>query len=279
LTFNPRSDDEAAEAITRVVDGTLSDSERDAVESWVSADPEIARQVALQRQIARELAADGPQPSDRLLATIEERYRASGREWTPAAAKSPGRTGGRRGPSPRRRTGRSPWLAPAGALGALAAVVLAVVVVVGSNGTAPSIDAAANLAFVPATTPAPRVSNAHYLAVDYHGVTFPNYATLHAVATGRLTNRIGGRKALTVYYRLSNGARLSYTVFSGKPVPRPAAARAVRYEGVPLHVYRLKNGLSVVTLVRFGRTCVLAARTPEDVVLGLAAEPVLAQQA
>jgi hypothetical protein len=34
-----------------------------------------------------------------------------------------------------------------------------------------------------------------------------------------------------------------------------------------------------VTLVRFGRTCVLAARDTEDVVLGLAAEPVLAEHA
>lgn len=279
MTFNPRSDDETAQAITRIVDGTLSESERDQVESWASNDPEIARQVALQRQIARELAGDGPQPPDRLVATIEERYRARGREWTPAPARSARRTAERRGPSPRRRTGTRPWLAPAGALGALAAVVLAVVVVVGGSGTAPSIDAAAKLAFVSATRPAPSVSNAHYLAVDYHGVTFPNYAKLGVVATGQLTNKVGGRPALTVYYRLGNGTRVSYTVFSGKPVPRPAAAKAVRYEGVPLHVYRMRNGLSVVTLVRFGRTCVLAARTREDVVLGLAAEPVLAQQA
>jgi hypothetical protein len=37
--------------------------------------------------------------------------------------------------------------------------------------------------------------------------------------------------------------------------------------------------LSVVTLVRDGRTCVLAAKTKPDVVLGLAAAPVLAQRA
>ena len=60
-------------------------------------------------------------------------------------------------------------------------------------------------------------------------------------------------------------------------MPRPTSARLVRYDGVWLHVYRLRDGLSVVTLVRHGRTCVLAARTPEDVVLGLAAEPVLAE--
>ena len=132
---------------------------------------------------------------------------------------------------------------------------------------------------MPATEPAPAVSNASYLDVSYHGVTFPNYARLRAVATGQLVNRIGGRPALTVFYRLSNGARLSYTVFSGKPVPLPAGARLVRYQGVPLRVYRTSDGLSVVTLVRHGRTCVLAATTPRTVVLGLAAEPVLVAHA
>ena len=93
------------------------------------------------------------------------------------------------------------------------------------------------------------------------------------------TDRIGGRPALTVFYRLRDGTRLSYTVFSGRPVPRPAFARSVVYQGVPLHVFRTRNGLSVVTLVRFGRTCVLAARTPPSVVLGLAAAPVREQAA
>jgi hypothetical protein len=46
---------------------------------------------------------------------------------------------------------------------------------------------------------------------------------------------------------------------------------------VPLRLFRTSSGLSVVTLVRHGRTCVLAARTSPDVVLGLAAAPVLAQ--
>jgi hypothetical protein len=45
---------------------------------------------------------------------------------------------------------------------------------------------------------------------------------------------------------------------------------------VPLRAYRTSKRLSVVTLVSHGRTCVLAARTPQNVVLGPAAEPVLA---
>jgi anti-sigma factor RsiW len=278
MHFNPTSEDEAGQAITRIVDGTLEDSERDAVESWVAANSEIARQVALQRQIAHELSAGGPAPPDRLIAAIEQRYRDRGREWAPR--RSNATAGGRRTPSPRRaRGGRRNWWLPAASVGVAVVAVLAVVVATSGGGATPSIDAAARLAFVPASTAAPQPVSARYLDVDYAGVTFPNYAKLSAPVTGQLISRIGGRPALTVYYRLSNGAHLSYTVFSGKPVTLPASARLVRYEGVPLHVYRLRDGLSVVTLVRFGRTCVLAARAAEDVVLGLAAEPVLAEHA
>ncbi|MBV8998389.1 MAG: hypothetical protein JO304_04980, partial [Solirubrobacterales bacterium] len=63
----------------------------------------------------------------------------------------------------------------------------------------------------------------------------------------------------------------------GEPVPRPSSAKSVVFQGVPLHVFTTSSGLSVVTLVRHGRTCVLAARTKPDVVLALAAAPVLAQ--
>ena len=115
------------------------------------------------------------------------------------------------------------------------------------------------------------------LDASYGGVTFPNYQKFAVPPTGTRTDRLGGRPALTVFYRLPDGTPLSYTVFSGKAVPLPSGVRDVVYEGVPLRLFRTSSGLSVVTLVRHGRTCVLAARTRPDVVLGLAAAPVLAQ--
>ncbi len=269
MQFKPTSDDDAAKAITRLVDGTLRAQERDAVEAWAAASPDVARQVAAQQRVVRELAAGGPTAPDRLLSSIEERL---------SVAKRPGARAPRARVRPVRSRGN--WFGSL-ALGSVAAVAAAIVVVViaaGGSSKSPSIDAAARLAFVSGTAPAPSVSNAHYLDVSYGGVTFPNYGRIGVVATGQLTNRIGGRPALTVYYRLRDGARLSYTVFSGDPVGLPKAARLVRFEGVWLRVYRMRDGLSVVTLVRSGRTCVLAARTVEDVVLGLAAEPVLVQR-
>jgi hypothetical protein len=158
------------------------------------------------------------------------------------------------------------------------AVVFAATRPLGGSGR-PSVGAAAQLAFSPSKTPPPTARTPKLLDVSYAGITYPNYARqFGAVPTGQRIDRIGGRPALTVFYRLRDGTRLSYTVFSGKPVPLPAAARSVTFRGVPLRTFSTASGLSVVTLVRNGRTCVLAARTPRDVVLGLAAAPVLAQR-
>jgi len=108
-------------------------------------------------------------------------------------------------------------------------------------------------------------------------VTYPNYAKFSVPATGTRTDRIGGRSALTVFYRVSSGAQMSYTVFSGKAVPLPSSATSVVFDGVPLHWFSTSSGLSDVTLVRYGRTCVLAAPVKPNVVLALAAAPVLEQ--
>jgi hypothetical protein len=244
--------------ITRLVDQQPGA----AAEPGASSDrPEIRRQVEAQRRVSRELRTGGPAVPDRLVRTVESQVR--------------GRYGA--GAAPARRRGLS-WR-PAVAVAGLAAVCAAIVIgVVGTGGsTGPSIPAAAALAFAPSTGAAPVARSAKLLDVSYGGVTYPNYARFSVPPTGTRTDRIGGRPALTVFYRLPNGTRLSYTVFSGKAVALPHDARAVRYEGVPLTEFSTSSGLSVVTLVRYGRTCVLAARVKPDVVLGLAAAPVLAQ--
>jgi hypothetical protein len=62
-------------------------------------------------------------------------------------------------------------------------------IAISGSTTSPSITAAARLAFVPATGPAPSASSPRYLVASYGGVTFPNYAKLGAVPTGRLVGR------------------------------------------------------------------------------------------
>jgi hypothetical protein len=268
MRFRQPPEDQEAQAITRLVDEPASGAEPSQGPDWADR-PEIRRQVESQRRVARELRAGGPEVPDRLVSAIEAKVRDA---YGPGAKRATGR--------PRHRsllTGAA-WR-PAVAVAGVAAVCAAIVIVTVGGSSGPSIPAAAALAFKPSTGPAPAARSATLLDASYGGVTYPNYAKFSVPASGTRSDAIGGRPALTVFYRLPDGTRLSYTVFSGHAVPLPASARTVVYEGVPLKEFSTSSGLSVVTLVRYGRTCVLAARAKPDVVLGLAAAPVLEQRA
>ena len=264
MPSKPTPEEHEAIAITRLVDDPSVGPEPPDAAAW-SDRPDIRRQVESQRRVSRELRTGGPAVPDRLVQTVQDKVR----ERYGAGAET------RR----RRRLASGPSWRPAVAVTAVAALCAAAVIgIVGiGGGSGPSVPAAAGLAFAPSTGPAPAARNAKLLDASYGGVTYPNYAKFAVPPTGTRTDRIGGRPALTVFYRLPNGTRLSYTVFSGKAVPLPRDARVVTFEGVPLREFSTSSGLSVVTLVRYGRTCVLAARVKPDVVLGLAAAPVLAQ--
>jgi hypothetical protein len=264
MPAKPTPEEHDAVAITRLVDDPSAAAESADLAALTDR-PEIRRQVESQRRVSRELRTGGPAVPDHLVRTVQGKVR----ERYGAGAET----------SPRRRLASGLSWRPAVAVTAVAALCAAAVIgIVGIGGSSgPSIPAAAGLAFATSTGPAPAALNARLLDVSYGGVTYPNYAKFSVPPTGTRTDRIGGRPALTVFYRLPNGTRLSYTVFSGKAVPLPHDAREVAFEGVPLREFSTPSGLSVVTLVRYGRTCVLAARVKPDVVLGLAAAPVLAQ--
>ena len=260
----PTPDEHEAIAITTLVDDPSAGAETSDAAAWGDR-PDIRRQVESQRRVSRELRAGGPAAPDRLVRTVQDKVR----ERYGADAEAPRRRG---------LASRLSWR-PAVAVTAVAARGAAAVigiVGIGGGGSGPSIPAAAGLAFAPSTGPAPGARNAKLLDVSYGGVTYPNYAKFSVPPTGTRTDRIGGRPALTVFYRLPNGTPLSYTVFSGKPVSLPRAAIRVVFDGVALRVFSAPSSLAVVTLVRFGHTCVLAAPTDRDLVLSLAAAPIRA---
>ncbi len=266
--FQPRSAEEQEQAITRLVDGTLSEAERPAVEAWAEAHPEILRQVRGEQRVAQALAIGGPPVPDGLIGDIEAKLQR---------AERPRRA--RRAPS--RRWLAMPRWPVAGALaGGLAAVVAVVIVAAGSSTAGQGVTRAASLAYAPATAAAPPARSAELLDVAYGGVTFPNYATRFGAApAGERVDHIDGHAVLTVYYRLRDGARLSYSVFSGAPVSLPKSTRTLWVDGVALHVFRTSSGLQVVTLVRHGRTCVLAVPAAHDGVVPYAAWPLQASAA
>jgi hypothetical protein len=265
MRFRQSPEEQEAQAITRLVDEPAAGAESPDAGAWAGR-PEIRREVSAQRRVTEELRSGGPDVPDRLVRSIDAKVREAYGEAAPRARR-------------RSRASSSAWrpaIALTGVAAVCAAIVVAVIGVGGSSG--PSIPNAAVLAFARSTGPAPSVKSATLLDASYGGVTFPNYAKFSVPPTGTRTDRIGGRPALTVYYRLPDGTPLSYTVFSGKAVPLPSGVRNVVFRGVPLREFSTSSGLSVVTLVRYGRTCVLAARTAPDNVLALAAAPVLAQR-
>lgn len=266
MAFAPKTDDERDRMITRLVDGTLAEADRAAVEEWLRANPEVSRQVERQQRVAHALRTEGPAAPQRLIDATEARVRGAG-------------AAGERDTDRRRARSQGSWR-PALALGAfvlVVAVALGATFALKGSASGPTIPAAAKLAFAPSKFSAPGAANEQHLDVSFAGVTYPNY--LHqfgAVPVGGRLDRIGGRPALTIFYLLRDGSRLSYTVFSGSPVPLPAGAKRVVYAGVPLELFH-SSGLSVVTLVRSGRTCVLAAPTKSAAVLALAAAPIHAE--
>jgi hypothetical protein len=260
MTFTPGSSEEVERAVTRLVDDSLGKRERSALEGWAADHPGVTREVATQRSVAFALRAGGPPAPESLIATVEARLPSGRGSRRPGAART-------------RITGRTT------AAAALAAVALAAATVANSlsgNTTraGPSIALAAKLAFAPATEPAPASTSATLLGVTYGGITFPNYALRFGAApTGQRVDRLGGRGALTVFYRLRGGPRLSYTIYSGHPVPLPRTASEIVFHGVHLHVISASEHLMVVTLVRRGHTCVLAARASAAALIALAEAP------
>lgn len=220
--------------------------------------------------MAAALRDGGPAVPDHLVTAIGERVE-----------RAYGPTGGRARPT--RRPARRLAVAwrPAISVPALAAVCAAIVIAISLGGATggPSIAAAARLAYAPATGPAPATTSARFIDASYAGVTFPSYARFQVAPTGVRSDHIGGRPTFTVFYRLRDGVTMSYSVFSGKPVALPRNARTFVYDGVKLHEFSAGRGLAVVTLVRYGRTCVLAAPSNRDILLGLAAAPIREQQA
>lgn len=72
------ADEEQARAITLLVDGSLSDEDRRKAEAWLDGRPELWRDVASQRWVARELRTGGPAVPERLVRAVEARLASGG---------------------------------------------------------------------------------------------------------------------------------------------------------------------------------------------------------
>jgi hypothetical protein len=162
-------------------------------------------------------------------------------------------------PSPRVRARRRAGYA-SGLAAALAVVVLALVLVLpGGSPGAPSVSEAAGLAALGPThaAPAPDPSAPSVkLGRGVQEVYFPNWErSFGARAVGQRSDGLGGRPAVTVYYRW-HGKTLAYTIV-GLPALSEPAAPVTRWNGIQLRTLKL-HGRFVVTWRRDGHTCVLS---------------------
>lgn len=264
--FNPSSEAEEQEALARLADGSLPEHERTAVEAYVAATPAARQALARQRRVAMALRAGGPELSPRarleLDALGEARAGTAGASRRGLFSAGIGLGGLSTGPL-------------LGIAGVAAAAVVALVLLLGGGSGGPSIERTAELAHGAATeaAPAPNPGDPRLLQAGFGGITMPDYEPRFGIpATGQRTDALDGRKLLTVYYKLPNGHPMSYSIVSGKPLELPPGGRVARFHGIVIHGYPGRK-LAFVTLVRKGRTCVLAGETTVAELVSLAKAP------
>lgn len=241
--------------LAQLADGSLHERDRRAVESYLASSPEAHRRLERQRRVVTALRAAGPE----LPASLRQAFLVE--------------------PGPRARANRLLVFGPAVAATCVLVVAIAGVLLLrtGSDQPAPTIAQTALLAFRAPTNPPPKSNprDRKVLAEQFAGVPFPNYvAQFDARATGQRTDLTSGRTVRTVYYAVPSGARISYSIVSGPALSARAEAKQMIVAGTRLRTYR-QGRLSVVTLVRRGRTCVLAGVVPARLVVALAKAPLV----
>ncbi len=221
----PSSESEIVELI-RSIDVRAPEALHDAVEQMIAERPPRRRL----RRAAREAAAGEPRAS-------RER---------------------RRGARDRGYSVR-PRLA---ALGAFAAAIVALAIVIGTSGSSSTLsvhDASAlTLRAATSAPPAESSSNHTELAASVDGVTFPYWgAHFGWRQTGKRTDSVDGRTITTVFYENSLGHRVGYAIVAGAAPPQITGGVLARRDGT---AYRLLtvDGRPVVAWMRAGHLCVIS---------------------
>jgi hypothetical protein len=226
--------------LSALADGTIDPARRPEVEARLAASPELTALYERERRVVELLHRVAV--TDRAPARLRARIEAQ--RPKPAVLA-------------RRRFGYAGALA-----GALAVVALALALLLpGGTPGAPSVSRAADLAVLGATAPPPAPNpGAPNVKLGYgvQDVYFPNWERRFDVrAVGQRTDGLGGRPAVTVYYRWG-GKLIAYTIVGGPALTEPAA-NITRRNGVELRTLTL-NSREVVTWRRNGHTCVLSAK-------------------
>lgn len=235
---NPTVSDRELADLSALADGTIDPARRPEVEARIAASPELSALYERERKVVAMLHHAAV--TDRAPAGLRARIEAQ--RPKPAVLA-------------RRRFGYAGALA-----GALAAVALALALILpGGAPGSPSVSDAAALATKGANQPAPMPKPGEprgTIGGGIQAVYFPDWkGHFHAVAVGQRTDGLGGRPAVTVYYRWK-GKMVAYTIV-GLPALSQPNATITHKNGVTLRTLRI-DGRTVVTWRRDGHTCVIS---------------------
>lgn len=223
--------------LAALADGSLAPARRGMVEARVASSPELRVLVEEQRRAVGVVrAATGPAPASLRERLEDQRCR-----------------GGR--PTRRRR-----FHLAAGVAGVLSTMALVIVLALpGGAPGGPTIVQAASLTKRGPSEVAPAHSDGSRLvSVAVDGIRFPYWSDVFGwEASGVRGDRLGGRRATTVFYD-RGPSRIGYTIVSGKALPIPRGVRADVRKGTTFHSFP-SAGRLIVTWRRADHTCVLAA--------------------
>jgi anti-sigma factor RsiW len=268
--FQPSSDIEpdVASDLAALADGSLDPNRRDEVTKQAARSPELGSALAEQQRaialLSRAAEVNAPEPVREAVQQLaDERGIHFRRPWR--NRRGAVSSGGEQRVQPRRRV--LGVAAATGALVAVAAVTLAVVLS-GGTSTTPGLHSYLALAAGPATIAPPAESATHrnQLEIGVGRVAFPYWEDRFGwQATGARVDRVGGRAVTTVYYGNPSGARISYSIVAGS-APRVAGLAALYHRTTPVSRGGVRywlasvGGAKVVIWKRSGHRCILSSR-------------------
>ena len=148
---------------------------------------------------------------------------------------------------------------------ALAAVVIALVLVLGGSGSPAGgldVNRTAAVALARPTLPAPgeSPSSRAELEASVENVAFPYWGERFGwESSGSRIDHVAGRTVKTVFYTDAAGRRVGYAIVAGSPAPSAGAGTVRWLHGTPYHLTKI-GGSDVVSWVRDGHLCVVAGR-------------------
>ena len=237
--------------LTRLADGSLPDAQADALRARVRESPEL--QVRLREQ-------------QHAVALVQSTAQVAAPASVHAAVRAQTVDRASRAPRAAMRPAWRPRVFAPLAAGALAAVVLVIVLLSGGSRSL-TVARTARLALATPTRSAPTVdpANDDLLSLRVDSIAFPAYEShRNWRATGARSDEIDARRVQTVFYDMA-GHRVGYSIVSGAPLRVPAGDErtlsGVRY------VTSSTGSAELVTWRRDGHTCVIAARRVSELTL------------